>query len=449
MLSNMSKWLIGLWLTAGSVGLGLEAVHADIWCCGYFPGWEQSAMPASNIDFSVITHVIHFSVQPNSDGSLNTTGNGITKKYTTNLVALAHAAKRQALICVGGAGTSFQAAVSNNLTNLVSNLTNFMAGGGYDGIDVDWEPLDDSDKPLFTNFVTHLRTALNGFSTHKLLTTAIPTGTTPSLVGSVQSAFDQINLMTYDLSGPYGGWVTWHNAPIYNSGIRFQSVPTEYVPSIDGAVTNFIAGGVATNKLGVGIPFYGYVWQGGTGTSTGGVTGPNQGWSSAPTMTAYSYNDLMSSNFAPALYHFDTNAQAPYYSITNAQAANDMFISFNDPRSCAAIASYTRNRGLGGFIIWELAQDHKPGKMDPLLQAIKGTLTTPGSISLQRSGQNFSLSFTSAPLGSYQIQWTTNLAQWNSLLTTNVGLVSTGGVIQVSGSATGQVQHFYRVKTIP
>ena len=165
--------------------------RAEIWCTGYYPGWAQGSMPASNIDFSVVTHVSHFSVIPNADGTLNTTGNGITPAYTADVVARTHAAKRQVLICVGGAGTSFISATSNHLATLVLNLTNFMAVNNYDGIDVDWEPLNAGDKTLFTNFVTHLRSALNGFSSHKLMTTALPTDVSPSTLAAVQSQFDR------------------------------------------------------------------------------------------------------------------------------------------------------------------------------------------------------------------------------------------------------------------
>lgn len=421
--------------------------RADLWCSGYFPGWEQAGMPASNIDFSVITDVIHFSLIPNANGTLDTTGNGITPAYTTDLVTRAHAANRKALICVGGAGTSFESPATNAYVSaFVQNLTNFMATGGYDGIDVDWEPLSDSDNTLFTNFVTRLRAALNGFSTHKLLTVAVPAGTTPSIVAAVQSKFDQINLMTYDLSGPYPGWVTWYNSPIYNEGITFPSVPGEYVPCIDATVTDFLGGGIATNLLGIGIPFYGYVWQGGAGTSTGGATQPDQGWTNAPSMNPSSYVDLMSSNFAASEYHYDAGAQAAYFSVTNASKSQDMFISYQDQRACGATVSYARNRGLGGFIIWELAQDHVANKPDALLQAIKQTLATPGTLALQRAGQTISLSFTSAPLGSYQVQWSTNLAVWNLLLATNASLTWTGGLVQATDPISGQAR-LYRVQT--
>jgi GH18 family chitinase len=104
-----------------------------------------------------------------------------------------------------------------------------------------------------------------------------------TMLASVQAAFDQINIMTYDLSGPYEGWVTWYNSPIYDGGYTFPSVPTELVPSINGAVSNFVNNGVLPGKLGVGTPFYGYIWTGGPG-----VTQPRQSWpdTNPPTFSA-------------------------------------------------------------------------------------------------------------------------------------------------------------------
>ena len=426
------------------------AGRADLWCTGYFPGWEQySSMPASNIDFTALTHIIHFSLVPKTDGTLDSDANAIAFSYSTDLVARAHSAGLKVLICVGGGGTEtvFQKSTTTaHLPVFINNLTNFMATRGYDGIDVDWEPLNDSDKTLYTNFITHLRAALDQFSTHKLLTAPVPPDATPSILAAVQSKFDQINLMTYDISGPWEGWQTWYNSPIYNEGIMFASTPGEYVPSIDTYVQNFLGSGITASKLGIGIPFYGYIWLGGTGTTTGGVTQPSQTWSTAPAVNSFSYNDLMSSNFPPALYHYDSGAQAPYFSVTNSYASNDMFISFDDQRSVAAKVSYARNRGLGGFIVWELSQDHQAKKTDPLLQAIKQTLATPGTLVLNRAGEGISLSFTSAPLGSYQVQWSSNLTAWNSLLATNASLTWTGGVIQATDSIA-QPRRVYRVKT--
>src|ERR1700761_4248300 len=61
-------------------------VHAALWVTGYYPGWEQADMPASTIDFSALTHIIHFSVVPNSDGTLDSNANSITPANSTDIV---------------------------------------------------------------------------------------------------------------------------------------------------------------------------------------------------------------------------------------------------------------------------------------------------------------------------------------------------------------------------
>ena len=95
-------------------------------------------------------------------------------------------------------------------------------------------------------------------------------------------------------------------------------------------------------------------------------------------MNQSAYNTIMSGYYQSNLYHWDTNGQAAYLSISNANPANDMFISYDDQRTCQSKVSYARNHGLGGVMIWELAQDHQNGQPDPLLQAVKQALATPG-----------------------------------------------------------------------
>jgi len=445
---------------SGAVCLFSFTARADLWSTGYYPGYEQSSMPASNIDFTALTHIIHFSVIPNPNGTLNSSDNSVTLANSTDIVTRAHAAGKPVLICVGGASSEsdFLPATSNaTLAVFVNSLTNFMATRGYDGVDLDWEPLTDADAGPFTNLVNGLRSALNAFPQHKLLTVAAgaypPYGDSPTaeyaMFATLQNQFDQINIMTYDLSGPYEGWVTWFNSPIYDGGYRFPSTGG-LVPSVDGAVSNFIANGVSPAKLGIGIAFYGDIWQGGAGTSTGGVTEPRQSWTNAPNMTAVSYTTIMTSYYQTNLYHWDTSAQAAYLSISNASPANDMFISYDDQRTCQSKVSYARNHGLGGVMIWELAQDHQSGQPDPLLLALKQALATPGLITIQNLGDDIELSFTSLPLGSYGVEWTGDLTSnvWNTLAVTNVS--GPGGVLQVvDPDAASQPQRFYRVQTPP
>jgi chitinase len=445
---------------SGVACLGACNARAAFWSTGYYPGYEQSSMPASNIDFTALTDIIHFSVIPNTDGTVNSSENGLTPVNSADIVTHAHAAGKLVLLCVGGAGSEsdFELATTNaTLSTFVSNLTNFMAARGYDGVDIDWEPLTVADGPPFTNLVYKLRSALNKFSQYKLLTVAAgaypPYGDPPtaeySMFAALQSQFDQINIMTYDLSGPYEGWVTWFNSPIYDGGYRFPSSGA-LVPSVNGAVSNFVVNGVSPAKLGIGMAFYGDIWAGGSGTSTGGVTQPRQSWTVAPTMSNATYTAIMAGYYQSGLYHWDTDAQAAYLGVTNANPADDMFITYDDARTCQSKVSYARNQGLGGVMIWELAQDHQGGQADPLLQAVKQALATPGLISIQSTGPDIELNFASIPLGSYCVEWNSNLAGnvWNTLAVTNVS--GTGGILQIFDPDTASAnQRFYRVQTPP
>jgi chitinase len=435
--------------------------QADLWRTGYYPGWEQSSMPASSIDFAALTHIIHFSVVPNANGSLNSNANSVTTANSADVVSRAHGAGVKVLICVGGADSesAFQAATSvANLPTFISNITNFMASRGYDGVDLDWEPLPASDAQQYTNLVNGLRFALTGFAQPKLLTAAVgayppygdPATAEYQMFSTIQAQFDQINIMTYDLSGPYDGWVTWFNSPIYDGGYRFPS-SSGLVPSVNGAVNNFLNNGVAPGRLGIGIAFYGYVWTGGKGVSPTSITGPRQSWTNAPTAETYRYTDIMANYYQTNLYHWDAVAQAAYIGVTNANPINNIFLSSDDARGCQTKVSYARNHNLGGVMIWELAQDHTPNTPDPLLQAVKQAVAAPGLSNLQTSVNDANLTFSSMPLGSYRVQWSADLASgiWNTLLITNIA--GLGGLVQITdfGAMTNQTGRFYRIQTPP
>jgi chitinase len=445
---------VWLAMTAGFLGLPLEG-RAGLWITGYYPQYEQPQMSVSKVDFTTVTHVVHFCLLADADGSIDSADNGLTPSVCASLVQTVHKGGAKALICVGGANseTGFQGATTPaNLPGFVVNLVTFMATNHYDGVDIDWEPLASSDAPQYVNFIKALRLGLNGLSPSNLLTVAAPAypeyGDSPTaeyaMFATLQDDFDQINVMTYDLSGPYDGWVTWFNSPIFDGGYTFPSSPGELVPSVNAAALNFTSGGVAPGKLGIGLPFYGYVWTGGPG-----VTQPRQGWTTnAPTFSAQTYETIVNSYYQSNRYHWDTVAQAAYLSVTNTTATNDMFISYDDAHACQVKVSDARNLGLGGVMIWELSQDYSAGHA-PLLDALHQALATPQILSAGIQNGNLVFSFSSAPLASYRILWTSNLTtgSWNTL-TNNI--TGSGAVVQVTDPAgIGSEVRFYRVQTPP
>jgi chitinase len=439
-------------LLAGILGaLGIRA-QAGVWNSAYYAGWMQSYLPAQGVDFTAMTHVIHFAVVPKADGSLDSDVNVVTLANSTDVVTRAHAAGVKVLISLGGEGSAsgFQGATSAaNRARFVTNIVNFVISRKYDGVDLDWEPLNASDAGLFTNLVTDLRAALNVITPRPLLTAAV--ASQPALFASLQSKFDQINLMTYSLSGPYPGWVTWFNSPIYDGGYKFASTG-QLVPSMDGMVSNFLANGVAASKLGIGISFYGYVWSGGAGTSTGGAALPRQSWTTAPTATEVTYSAIMSNYYQAQLYFWDTNAQSAYLSIDQSGSANDKFISYDDETACRAKVAYADRRGLGGFIIWELGGGYRAdlpaGQRDLLLQSVKESRAKLFRITgLGLNGTDAVVTFSTVAGLDYTIERTDTLAvpSWSPVTSVTANTPNTQAT---NDSAIAQSARFYRVREI-
>jgi chitinase len=355
--------------------------QSGLWVTAYYAGWQQGYnnsgyLTAQNIDFSAVTHINHFALVPKSDGSLDDAPNGVTAANAQALVPLAHAAGKKVLIAVGGwsSDAAFRGATNpKNLSAFVSNLVNIMRTRGYDGIDLDWEVIASTDAEQYAAFVNALRSSLDKISPRPLLTAA--TQWEPALFAMLADNFDQINIMTYDFSGAWSGWVTWHNSPLWDGGDYFPNTD-RLLPSADKMVDEFANTGIPIAKLGIGIDFYGYVWSGGAGMPNGGATDPRQSWTTPPVVQSnVPYYTIMKDYYQPQYSRWDSSAESSYLSIDNGEAANDKFISYDNPMTCQKKITYARTKGIGGVIIWELGggyQANNPsGQRDILLQSVK------------------------------------------------------------------------------
>ena len=334
------------------------------WVSAYYAGWMQDDVPPSVIDFDAVTHIMHFSLTP-AGGGVSGTGNGITTNAARAITSAAHAAGKKVVITIGGVGDDGAFVTSTNSTNrakFVTSLVNFAVSNDYDGIDIDWEPITNANQ--FKLFIPQLRAAMDSAKPGMVLTTAILGGSREcATVNAVQTSFDQINLMTYDMSGAWEGWVTWHNSAVYDGGFTFPSTGA-LIPSANGEINTAIAAGIPKEKLGIGTDFYGYVWT--------GVSQPRQSWTSAPDVTDnVPYYQLMNTYGSNTIL-WDSLAAAAYISITT---GSGKFISLDNEQTMFAKAQYIREKGIGGLIIWELGGGYRSnqpaGQRDKLLQAVK------------------------------------------------------------------------------
>jgi chitinase len=235
-------------------------------------------------------------------------------------------------------------------------LDNFHA----DGIDLDWEypalsnvpgyPFSPDDRDNFTQVVRKLRKTLGpdkeisfaagGFT--KYLQTSVDWKKLAPLV-------NYINLMTYDLVSGYDT-VTGHHTPLY-------STPSQ-VESTDHAVRFLDSIGMPLNKLVIGAAFYARIFE--------GVDSINDGlYRHGRFKRGVSYREQASVLSADSgyIYHWDPVAQAPYMY----NAAQRLFVTFDDPRSISLKTRYVLQKHLAGIMFWQLGDDsYSKGLLDAI-----------------------------------------------------------------------------------
>ncbi len=347
-----------------------ETNARPLWVSAYYAVWVQQAgtLTPQQIDYSAFSHLIHFAVAPADDGAIDPIKGGITPAESQAVIAPAHRAGRKVLLSVGGWLTAahFRAAYSDaHRAGFIQNLVQLVQTRGYDGLDIDMEPLLPTDAPGYEIFIRQLRARMTASNPKLLLTAA--TAAQPELFAGLSSQFDQINLMTYDLAGPWQGFQTWHNSALYGSGAALMA-PGRPFPSASEMVTRFITAGVPRPKLGIGAAFYGDVWT--------GADGPGQPITGV-TMTTIPYAAILDTYYQPGRARWDAAAQAPFLSIDgpNNDKSKKQFVSYDNEALCTKKVEYARAQGLGGVMIWELGSGYLPGRpagqRDPLLQAVK------------------------------------------------------------------------------
>ncbi len=234
--------------------------------------------------------------------------------------------------------------------------------GLFDGIDVDWEypgvcgntcNFRPEDKQNFTALLAEFRSQLDATAPSLLLTIAAPAGEAKVdeiEVPGVSAIVDAVNLMTYDFHG------TWEN----QTGLHSALYPTTLDPaatlnlSAHEVTSLYLARGAPAAKLILGIPFYGYGWEGVPATNDGlwqSSTGPAPATTTAGTEN---YDNLKALGYPR---FFDTDTQAAWL------FDSGVFWTFDGPQVMAAKRDYIQSTGLGGVMFWELSGDTDEGEL--------------------------------------------------------------------------------------
>ncbi|MBL1212062.1 MAG: T9SS type A sorting domain-containing protein [Ignavibacteriae bacterium] len=311
---------------------------------GYYYA-NYSAYPHTAIDYDKITHIAHAFIYPTAAGEIQTD----SWFFYPDLITEAHNNGIKIIAAIGGWGNSGgfspMAADPTSRAAFVQNLVNFCLTHGYDGVDLDWEYPNSSDRANLVTLVQELRTAFDA-NNIEIISAAVPSSDwndgydIPNLIDNM----NWLAIMTYDFTGPWEA-KTGNNSPLYKNPSQWGSV--------DNSVTYYMNKGLPKEKLLIGMPFYGYSFN---------AAGPFLNHSGASSISYTSANSKLSQGYE---YHWDEISKVPYLQ----DAAHTKYISYDDTNSIKLKCEYIHQKELGGTIIWKLGFDYSNGSV-PLLETV-------------------------------------------------------------------------------
>jgi GH18 family chitinase len=414
--------------------VGMPHEYHAPWLTGYYGYWGEEEMPPHAMRYERLTHIVHFFARPTMDASpffgpvVNTRDStqliwgtdhytAGTYNVTDSLITYAHRHGVKVVLSVGGIYGG-QAEIIDFVTRdsartqaFVDAALAFSRRHGYDGVELDWEkPTSVAQVSLM---VRRLRAGLDAWPSRGSLLVASAAWDLrlkmypPALIAS---SIDQFNIMCYDmhmpgnLIGSEGDItdVTGFNAPLHRTDSAQYPIVYALSDSYDGVAdvaaknrsgfTILSRGrlrfgpryaievmGVPPEKIGLGIPFYGYLYK--------NKTAPNQPVDG--NKPAYvTYKTTLAALRYGGVRHWDEKAMVPWAAGTatssiwewgmSLKPGTPFYVTYDDPESIRLKTKFAKELHLGGVMVYDLwngwLTDPRAPVRDPLLRAVEEEL---------------------------------------------------------------------------
>jgi chitinase len=217
--------------------LGANAQQNRFRVIGYLRLQNITGAEAAQVDYSGVTHINIAFINPDS------LGNFASFPGLKDFADSAHKRNIKVLASIGGGlapAYYTNLLIGESSPALIQKLAELTSTYDLDGIDVDLE--GERIDGNYESFITGLSAALKAKG--KSLTAAVATVYKDRYTAKALAAFDFINIMSYDKTGPWRPEKPGQHAP--------------YQMAVDDIDYWANTKGIAKDKLNLGIPFYGY-----------------------------------------------------------------------------------------------------------------------------------------------------------------------------------------------
>jgi len=345
---------------------------------GYYPAWKSySGFTPDKLDATKLTHINYAFAYISNENEIKL---GYPDKDPENFKKLNNLKEinpnLKILISIGGWNWSGKfsdtASTDASRTAFAESCAEFLVKYGIDGIDLDWEypvggglPTNSKrsqDKQNFTLLLKKIREKLDEqeLKNNKQYLLSIAGGASQYYLNNIEPEkikdyLDYVNIMTYDLHGPWDTFSDF-NSPLYNK----SGASTQYKISIDTGVGSWINAGFPKDKLVVGVPFYGYLYN----VNVNSNNGFQQKFTDGKALS-YSYIKTNYLNKDKITRYYDLESKVPWL------YGDKTFISYDDEQSMKAKTDYIKSFGLSGAMIWELSQDYNNELLNSIYEGLK------------------------------------------------------------------------------
>ncbi|XP_074037099.1 acidic mammalian chitinase isoform X2 [Leptinotarsa decemlineata] len=344
-----------LWVYFAGFGSAhfIQDVSARNVVCYYMNSNYATLAPPEKIDPKLCTHLNYAFVRIEETGNLTYQSKyvDITQGVYKRVIALKKInPSLKVLLSIGDTNASIFSKVAANETsrkNLVESSKHFLKTYSFDGLDVDWELPNATDRDNFIQILKDLRQEFD--KENWILTAAVyPNPSIGYNVPEMVKYLHMFNLMCYNYYGPWSAY-TGQNSPLFASSI--ESAYEKRNLNIAASVKNWIDAGAPKEAINVGVPFYGKAFQ----LADPKIHGLHAPFIKAGSPVSPTFRQLCSSKYSNWTRVWDDEQKNPY------KYKGNQWIGYDDEKSIRKKAQYVVSQKLAGIMIWQIGQDDVSG----------------------------------------------------------------------------------------